>query len=323
MAELQEVSRAAGIEIRPRPTIIAPIAPVKPPGVETVAVSPERPVTAQEVQPRPAAAVARLGGQMAKGVWNATRRVRWREILRQNFAVLLRLGMAAFVGTGVGLLSAGMFLVLRVQERTDAPGFLGAGAGCFVSAICAAWLLKGHRDFIWWRPVVAAAFGVGVGFTAAGLTIMSVRGLNDAPAFFGVGSGLLAFGLAAYLLLFRRIGQDAVPGSAVASPQSGPGRSSARSFSRSSRGIRGSIEARPILWSLCIFFTLVVANACYFVVRILDSWSDRHEASLHLAGGLVISFLIALTFCAWGYLLRTLPASEPELPPPDLQNRSV
>jgi hypothetical protein len=229
--------------------------------------------------------------------------------------------MAAFFGVGVGLLSAGVFVLARFG-RGDGPVFLGAGAGCFVGAVVAAWLLRGHRNFLWWRPVVAAAFGVGVGMTAAGLTMAFIQWPGDAPAFFGVGSGFLAFGLAAYLLVFRGLTQESLPRPVAPAPQSGPGRSSARSQFRSSRGVRGSIEARPILWSMCIFFTLVVLNACYFVIRLLDRFADSHDTTLYLTGGLVVSFLASLTFCAWAFLLRTLPSSEPELPAPNLENRS-
>jgi hypothetical protein len=129
------------------------------------------------------------------------------SIFQKVVAVVVRLLVALFVGTGAGLLTGG--LVLSDNPRNiAAAGFLGPGVGVLLCAVITYLMFRSFRRALWWRGVIALLVGPGAGLVAAGLTLIDKPRAFGAAAFLGPGVGLLACGITLYLLFVRAIAKD-------------------------------------------------------------------------------------------------------------------
>jgi hypothetical protein len=199
-----------------------------------------------------------------------------RDRLAQDGPVLLRLGIAIFIGMGAGMLAAGVALG-TTSHRSDAPPFLGLGVGALTVAGMAYSLLCSFATVRWWRVVIALFFGLGVGMLVGGIAVATFGSYNDAPPFMAVGSGLLACGGMIWLQFFGPVQAD---------PRRWQLRLSDVSSWRSSMSQwGGSLRARPWL----LVFCLVLAVLTGLLARAL---------------GFGLSLLVVLAFCAWGCVWR-------------------
>jgi hypothetical protein len=290
-----------------RPVSVGYVAGPPRPEPRTEAYHPARPITAQVASgPHETSQFAPLNA--AKPLWRALRGGVARQV-----PLVLRLGVAVFIGAGIGMLSAGIaLLVFRPDpvpwwmyspHQGHVPVLLGVGVGALTAGGMAYALLRSFTAFRWWRILVALGFGLGIGMMTGGVTDWLRGQPSDAAGFLGVGSGFLAGGGMVCLLFF---------GPARARPAA-----DSCAWRTSSGRWRSSVQARPLLWSACLFLSVLLAAGAGLVLRIVDRGRvpDADEMRTWASLGFGLSALVGLTFCAWVYVWRSLPPPpEPEQP---------
>jgi hypothetical protein len=210
-----------------------------------------------------------------------------------------------FLGTGVGLLVAGVALAFASRGRDDHVPFLAVGSGFLVSGLAALNLFRSPDGRLRWRGSVALFLGTGVGMFVAGLAAsLFTRPDHDSVPFLAIGAGFLTtaglfvyFGTAKYLFGLSDPPPTDAPLAARADSRRLAGVMSDwhRVSHQSARGMEASMVAHPLLWSVGILLVLRMV--------------------FYAAWGVSISF--AALFCAAAFVWGKLKPPEQPAPPPE------